>query len=115
MSLTSYHDWEHKCYQENANQDNVGKDALQSYDTGIDNDITLEAEDENGMYNAYIQQMNVRLKKHKSAYEDHLKGSLPTEAFVKDIEITKRLIDDFTAYMDRFVKLSSVKGKKIDK
>lgn len=87
-------------------------DAVQQYKTGVNNDITLSAEDENGIYGVYIEKLGSRLIKHDSAYEDHIKGSMTTEEFIQDIEITKRLMEDFMAYMDRFIKLANSNSKK---
>jgi predicted oxidoreductase (fatty acid repression mutant protein) len=87
-------------------------EAMSQYKTGVDNDVTLAAEGEDGIYDAYIERLEVRLDKHKTAYEDHLEGSVSTEEFIRDIELTKRLMEDFIAYQDRFTKLATAGPKK---
>lgn len=104
--LKSYKDWA------KVNENVHSEEAMQQYKTGVNNDITLDAEDENGIYDAYMERMIERLAKHKIAYNNHLKGSLKTIDFIYDMEITKRLMEDFMAYMDRFSKLAKSGQKK---
>lgn len=106
--LTSYKDWVIKETEEGM----YSQDALRQYDTGVNNDITLDAEDENGVYGTYLEKLEARIERHEDAYEDHLSGNLPTDQFIRDIEITKRLMEDFMAYQDRFIKAATSSQKK---
>jgi hypothetical protein len=105
--LTAYRDW-----QLNEVDDFHADDAMMTFDTGIDNDITLDAEGENGIYEAYIERLEARIKKHRQQYEEHLSGRVKSDQFIRDIEITKRLMEDFMVYQDRFIKLASSAKKK---
>lgn len=91
------------------------QEALHQYKTGINNNITLAAEDENGVYKGYIERMLARLERHQKIYQDHVKGSVNTEEFIRDIELTQHLMQDWDAYMKRFVKVAESNKKKNDK
>jgi len=111
QDLTAYRDWQ--INEEAGNDDNMhSNDALQQFDTGIDNDITLDAEDENGIYDAYMERLEARIKKHRQQYDSHLSGRVKADQFIRDIEITRRLMEDFMAYQDRFIKLATAAKKK---
>ena len=105
-NLTSYRQW-------NLNEEDLHSGpAMQDYKSGIDSDINLESEEENQIYAAYLDRMEIRLDKHKEAYEKHLDGSTPVEQFIHDIALTRRLFEDWDAYAQRLEKLCQAKGKK---
>ena len=107
QDLTSFRKW-----NESSEENLHSGDAMKTYQSGVDNSALLDCEEENGILAAFIERLGVRLDKLQDEYDQHISGEIDTEAFLKKLDITKMLLDDFTSYAERYGKLARVSGKK---